>query len=251
MSSLKIKGFLLGLKDDLLDFVYPQTCPICGRPLGRNEKDVCDDCWNVLAVLPAPFCPYCKSIFEDHETLTGHLCPHLRKPEDRKIIAVRSLGTFDDHYQKLIHRLKYDGKIPLGRRLGQRLGEKVAQEKEWLEFDFVIPVPLHRARRRERGFNQSEILSQGICQATEIPLLKDLLIRKKNTRDQTYLNAQQRSENVRGAFAVKQREKIGGKNIILVDDVTTTGATLNECARTVLEAGAENVFAATLAVVVE
>ena len=239
MLFLKIKHSFLELKDDLLDFVYPQSCPIC-------EK-----CWSTLATLPAPFCTYCKSLLEDEETTFKHRCVYLSHPEDRRILSVRSLGTFDDHYKTLIHRFKYGRKIPLGKRLAESLGEKVACEKDFIGCDLIIPVPLHRARHRSRGFNQSQILAEGISEVTNLPLMKDILKRKKNTQDQTYLNAQQRKENVRGAFVVTQPDRIVGKHVILVDDVITTGATLNECARMLLDAGATKIFAVTLAVVVD
>jgi len=251
MFLLKVKDFLRELKDDILDLVYPQSCSICRKPLGRGEKDVCEGCWKTLAILPAPFCPYCKSFLEDEGTVFEHRCVYLSKPEDRKIFTARSLGTFDDYYQKLIHRFKYDKKIPLGKRLAQSLGQIVAQDEDFASCDLVIPVPLHRARHRERGFNQSEILAEGVSQAINLPLVKDILKRKKNTKDQTYLNAQQRTENVRDAFMVIQPERINERDVILVDDVITTGATLNECARMLQKAGAKRIFAVTLAVVVD
>jgi ComF family protein len=251
MSAVRIKRFILDLKDDLLDFVYPQTCPICRKPLKREEKDVCEECWRALALLPSPYCPYCKSFLEDEDEVANHRCAYLSKPEERRILAVRSLGTFDDHYQKLVHRLKYDKKIQLGKRLAQKLGESMSEDKEFAGCDMVIPVPLHRARERERGFNQSEVLAEGISRAIGISLAKSILKRKRNTKDQTYLNAQQRAENVKGAFVVAQPERINGKKIIIVDDVMTTGATLNECASALLNSGAESILAATVAVVVE
>lgn len=247
----KVKDFLRELKDDILDLVYPQSCSICRKPLGRGEKDVCEGCWKTLAILPAPFCPYCKSFLEDEKTVFEHRCVYLSKPEDRKIFTARSLGTFDDYYQKLIHRFKYDKKIPLGKRLAQSLGQIVAQDEDFASCDLVIPVPLHRARHRERGFNQSEVLAEGVSQAINLPLVKDILKRKKNTKDQTYLNAQQRTENVRDAFMVIQPERINERDVILVDDVITTGATLNECTRMLQKAGAKRIFAVTLAVVVD
>jgi ComF family protein len=246
-----IRDFLLELKDDVLDFVYPQSCPICQKPLGKKEKEVCEDCWGTLAILPAPFCPYCKSFLEESSGILKHVCPSLGRPGDGPIAAVRSLGIFDDHYQELIHRFKYGKKIPLGKRLAHRLGEVVVQEKDFAGCDLILSVPLHRARYRERGFNQSEIVAEGISRVTGIPILQGVLKRKKNTRDQTYLNAQQRAENVKDAFVMGQLEKVKNKKVILVDDVTTTGATLNECARMLHRAGAETIFAATLAVVVD
>jgi competence protein ComFC len=251
MSLLKIRDFFWELKDDILDFVYPQSCPICQRPLAREEREICRECWESLARLPAPFCPYCKCFLEDSMTLRNHSCPCLSPPENKKIMAVRSLGTFDDYYQKLIHRFKYQKKVPLGKHLAQGLGEVLSRENEFADCDLIIPVPLHPARRRERGFNQSEILAEGIYQVSGIPIGKNILTRRKNTKDQTYLNAQQRAENVKDAFAVSQLESIDGKSVILVDDVITTGATLNECAEVLLQAGAKTVFASTLAVVVD
>ena len=251
MSHVRIKRFFLDLKDDILDFIYPQTCPICRNPLKREEKDVCEECWKALARLPSPYCPYCKFFFENEDEIADHQCASLGTAKDRRILAVRSLSTFDDHYQKLVHRLKYDKKIQLGRRLAQELGESMLEDKEFAGCDMVIPVPLHRARERERGFNQSEVLAEGISRAIGISLTKGIMKRKRNTKDQTYLNAQQRAENVREAFVVTQPENIDGKRVILVDDVMTTGATLNECARMLLEVGATRVFAATLAVVVD
>jgi ComF family protein len=251
MPLFRIVHFFLDLKDAILDLIYPQSCPICQRPLEKGIKEVCEKCWNTLASLPAPFCPYCKSFLEHDDPLSEHLCPSLNKSEDRKILAVRSLGTFDEYYQKLVHRFKYDKKIPLGRRLAQFLGEMIAKDRYLSSYDQVIPVPLHRTRQRERGFNQSAILAEGISQEANLSLIKGILKRKRNTKDQTYLNAQQRSENVKGAFVVSQPEEVSDKKIILVDDVTTTGATLNECAEMLRKAGAKEIFAVTLAVVVD
>jgi ComF family protein len=251
MSILNVKDLVLRLKDDLLDFVYPQSCPICEKPLTRAERCVCQRCWDTLTILPSPFCPYCKSFLEDEKSATRCGCECRNGPEGRTILAVRSLGTFDDHYQKLIHRFKYRRNLPLGRRLAQRLGQVVSETTGFVDCDLVIPVPLHRARHRERGFNQSDVLAHGVSQATGVVFGKGILKRKKNTKDQTLLNAQQRAENVKDAFQVKLPNSVNDKRVILVDDVMTTGATLNECARMLSAAGARQVLAATLAVVVD
>jgi len=247
----KIKESVLKLKDDILDFIYPQHCCICGHPLEGEEKDACQNCWNELFILPAPFCPYCRYFLEDEGSIFKHRCPLLPHREERRILAVRSLGTFDDHYRKLIHQFKYQKKIPLGKRLAESLGRTVTQEREFLNCELVLPVPLHRARYRERGFNQSDILAEGVAEKTGLPLINDVLKRRKHTRDQTHLDAQQREANVKDAFVVVQPERVSQKKVILVDDVITTGATLNECARTLLEAGAKSILAVTLAVAVE
>jgi ComF family protein len=254
----KLLHFLLDLKDDLLDFVYPQHCAICKKYLRREEKDICEVCWKGLVTLPGPFCPYCKSFIAKGDTECGFCKSAGEFSEDHNILLVRSLGRFDDYYRELIHRFKYGKKIPLGRRLGQRLGETIDDDSIFLKSDlktqnscFLIPVTLHKSRYRERGFNQSEIVAEEISKATGLPFLKDMLKRKKNTKDQTNLSFQQREENVRGAFVVTEPGMINGKKIILVDDVITTGATLSECARMLKQAGAEKILGMTIAVVTD
>lgn len=256
MSLPRFLSTLLELKDDILDFVYPQHCAICKKHLKRGERDVCDACWNSLVTLPDPFCPYCKSFFDygvnPYEEIKCGFCGSAGKIiEDHRICMVRSLGRFDDYYKELIHRFKYGKKIPLGKRLAQRLGETTNGDFNFLKSDFLIPVPLHKSRHRERGFNQSEIIAEEISKATGVLVLKNVLKRKKNTKDQTNLSPQQREENVRGAFTVTQPDRINGKNIILVDDVITTGATLSECARMLKQAGAEKILGMTIAVVTD
>ncbi len=247
----KLLNSFLELKDDFLDFVYPQHCAICKKHLNREEKDVCDACWNSLVTLPDPFCPYCRSFYEPGTTECCFCQSVNGTIGDRRIFMVRSLGRFDDYYKELIHRFKYAKKIPLGRRLGQRLGETINGNSDFLESDFLIPVPLHKSRYRERGFNQSEVVAEEISKITGVSVLKDVLKRKKNTKDQTNLSPQQREENVRGAFVVTAPEMINAKSIILVDDVITTGATLSECARMLKQAGAERILGTTIAVVTD
>jgi competence protein ComFC len=251
MSAPKLLHTLLELKDDILDFVYPQHCAICKQHLKREERDVCEVCWNSLVTLPDPFCPYCRSFYEPGDTKCSFCESTGRTTEDHKIFMVRSLGRFDDYYKELIHRFKYGKKIPLGKRLAQRLGVTINGDYSLLESDFLIPVPLHKSRYRERGFNQSEVLAEEVSKITGISVLKSGLKRRKNTKDQTNLSPQQREENVRGAFAVTQPEMIKGKGIILVDDVITTGATLSECARMLKQAGAEKILGMTIAVVTD
>lgn len=232
---------LLDLKEAILDFVLPPVCIVCKKHLSPAEKIVCDVCWENLAILPSPFCPACKSFLDKSLSCRG--CR-----EKTSLCAARSLGTFDDYFQKLIHGFKYQQKISLGKRLGKTLGEKLKEDKIAEKFDCLVPVPLHSARKRDRGFNQSEVLALEMSEATNLPVLKELLKRTKNTKDQTKLTPEERIENVKGAFALKIPAEIKGKSVILVDDVMTTGATLGECASVLLEAGAERVIGATVAV---
>ena len=160
---------------------------------------------------------------------------------------VYALGVFDENFQELIHNFKYKGKISLGKKLGHRLAEEL-KGQNLSDFTYLIPVPLHKARKRERGFNQSEILAEALAQKLNLRLPQNILIRIKNTKDQTKLSIEERKQNVAGAFQVQDQHKIlHGQKIILVDDVITTGATLNECARVLKQAGAKEILAVTIA----
>jgi competence protein ComFC len=251
----RIANSFTELKDSLLDFIYPPHCIVCGRYLSPQEKDICDFCWDSLSILPDPFCPVCKSFLKVPKTKCG-ICSVEGESAlwgNKNIPMVKSLGTFDDHYKSLIHNFKYKRKISLGQRLGERLSENLSLDDRFLDFDFLVPVPLHPARKRERGFNQSEILAEVISKRMNLPVLKRVLKRIKNTKDQTNLNAEQREKNVSGAFSLssaKDGEQIYGKKIILIDDVITTGATLRGCAEVLREGGAKKVVGATLVVAV-
>jgi competence protein ComFC len=239
---LKTRDAVLDLKGAIIDFVLPPHCIICGKYLSPQERIVCDICWENMSLLPSPFCPVCKNFLEQG-SLFCRVCT-----ERKKLSLVRSLGVFDSYYQKIIHGFKYQQKMTLGHRLGKRLGKKLIDDKLVSGFDCIIPVPLHPARKRERGFNQSEILAQEFSDVIHIPVLKKILKRTRNTKDQTKLSPEERIENVKGAFSLKSPETIEGKRIILVDDVMTTGATLGECARVLSEAGANKIMGATIAV---
>jgi competence protein ComFC len=232
---------VLDLKDDILDLIFPQHCIVCKKYLSRKEKNICQSCWDNLVQLPSPFCAECRSFVEKDRKCK-------RCEEESGLSLVYSLGNFDESYQRLIYAFKYGQLLNLGKRLGSILGEKIKEDKRFLECDFLIPVPLHSSRKRKRGFNQSEILALAISEKIGLPVLEDVLKRKKRTKDQTTLNAKQREENVRGAFSVKNEDRIVDKQIILVDDVMTTGATLKECARNLVEAGAKEVLGLTVAV---
>jgi len=169
-------------------------------------------------------------------------CPTCSKPQSMPVFA---LGIFDLHNRELIHRLKYYGDEPAGRFLGNELGKLVARVDSALDWDAIVPVPLHWTRKWSRGFNQSLILARAVSKSTGLPVLSALQ-RTKRTKDQTHLSREERLANVRGAFRVTK--DVDGKKLLLLDDVTTTGATLEECRRVLAEAGAAQVSAAVVAI---
>ncbi len=159
-------------------------------------------------------------------------------------MPVFALGVFDVHNRELIHRLKYYGDEPAGRFLGSELGKVVAGFDSTPVWDAIVPVPLHWTRKWSRGFNQSAILARAVSKAAGLPILP-VLRRVKRTKDQTRLSRQERLANVRGAFRVTK--EVEGKKLLLLDDVTTTGATLEECRRVLAEASASQISAAVVA----
>ncbi|OGR85186.1 MAG: hypothetical protein A2901_06520 [Elusimicrobia bacterium RIFCSPLOWO2_01_FULL_54_10] len=159
---------------------------------------------------------------------------------------VRSCAPFDGALKELIHQLKYSGKDYLARDLAPVLMEGWRRHPEIQLTEIVVSVPLHPARLRERGYNQSEALAREMARLARVPFL-DALKRARNTVSQTQLDSQERAKNVAGVFQVRTPGQIAGKRVLLVDDVCTTGSTLGECAQALLQAGARQVFALTLA----
>lgn len=153
----------------------------------------------------------------------------------------------DKELQFIIHALKYEKKFLIGKFLGENLGEEFATKFRSWNIDLVVPIPLHHLKKAERGFNQSYYIAKGISTATGIPLNARAVKRVRFTQSQTTMTLKEREENIDGAFKVRKTEKVKGKNILLVDDVMTTGATISECGRVLLEVGASRIYAATVA----
>jgi len=223
--------------DEFLDFVFPPACRICRARL-QNGNFICEACEKLSSRLNAPLCLACKLVLPEDSVLQ---CQNCQKPTSMPVFA---LGAFDLHNRELIHRLKYYGDEPAGKFLGSELGKFTAGFQQGFDWDAIVPVPLHWTRKWSRGFNQSLILARAVSKSTGLPVLLALQ-RIKRTKDQTRLSRDERLANVGGAFRVAQ--DVGGKKLLLLDDVTTTGATLEECRRVLSEAGAAQVSAAVVA----
>ncbi|MHC1703573.1 MAG: ComF family protein [Tenuifilaceae bacterium] len=150
-------------------------------------------------------------------------------------------------YRKLLHHLKYNGKKEVGFVLGKEFGFELKKVDLYKKIDFIIPVPLHPKRLKTRGYNQAEEIAKGLNESMGIPLSTNNLIRPGYTETQTRKTREERSKNVSKAFKLDFPELLAGKHILLVDDVVTTGATLEECASTILEAAGSRVSIVTLA----
>ncbi len=166
----------------------------------------------------------------------------------RQYAKHRSVGLYEGVLVEAVKSLKYRSRMSISRKLGRMMAAIALGDAEMREAELVLPVPLHRVRERERGFNQTLLLAKEISKETGIPVVDRILIRKRYTRQQTTLSRKRRRPNVAGAFSVVYPQQIEGKPILLVDDVTTTGATLEECAATLTDAGAAAVYCLTAAI---
>ncbi len=237
-SRLSEWGSLLG------SLFFPAFCRYCQSWLGLGQGNFfCPACWE--KILPVENC--CTCCGQPAATQTGSLlCSHCRKkiPPFRR---ARAVGIYDEGIlRQAIHIFKYEGKIGLGRRLGQLMVEHSSRCWPNWEYDFILPVPLHPKRLRRREFNQSFILADSLGQHFNTPLLSSHLERSRFNPPQAGLKQKERLANVKGCFSLHKPEVIRGKKLLLVDDVYTTGATVGECARVLTKAGAEALDVYTL-----
>jgi ComF family protein len=236
----------------LFSVFFPSDCRLCRTPLDNISRiPVCREC--LAAILPtrAPQCVLCGDRLAAAALLRGDdHCPNCREFEPEFERAL-SFGEYHDELRGLIHLLKYEGVTPAAAPLGAMLAQPIAELLATCRQPgpLLIPVPLHNTRRRSRGFNQSQLLARSAARklAQPVYVVCGALVRQRDTASQVGLTRAERIENMRGAFDVAGAERVRGREIIVVDDVMTTGTTLSECARVLKEAGAERVWAATVA----
>lgn len=231
----------------LLDIIYPPRCHICMDFLNKSEvtPPICDTCSQGFKEISHPYCSICGIPFIS-KAGEDHLCGKclLKKPHYDEI---RAPYLYEGPIMDAIQRIKYSGRSYIANSLGLLLGEYARTWLDNAEEMILLPVPLHIKRMRRRGFNQSMILSKKINETLHANLDFITLERTRNTATQTGLKFKERLKNVKGAFEVINNLKIRGKDIILVDDVATTGNTINECARVLKKAGCKRVYGLVLA----
>lgn len=208
---------------DLLSLIFPRECVGCNSIISVGQEWLCTNC---LFDLPKVY-----SFSNSDNTVTKKL--HNRFP----FKYARSLFVFkkNNKVQDLLHLLKYYNSPLLAKFLGKKLGNILVSEKIFLDLDLIIPVPLHRGKQKLRGYNQSSYFGSGLSEVINTTFSDKYLFRVKNTETQTKKNRAERAENVSLAFDIRNIEELAGKHILLVDDVITTGATLEACAKTLLK----------------
>ena len=233
--------------DGMIDLLYPPICLVCRS---ESVRSLCANCCRSVEALQPPFCDRCGVPAEGGAKVCNS-CEVQEPPFD----WTHSLGKYKGSLERAIHLLKYEGKTALSKPLGEMLAESLLQDMRLvgasasgiLAFDRIVPVPLHPARQRERGFNQSDLLANAISERTGWRVDVAGLRRAKKTRIQARLNHIERLSNVAGAFETSKSLYFKDERILLVDDVLTTSSTLRECARVLKNGGASRVCVAVLA----
>lgn len=215
---------------DLLDLVFPNCCPGCGQPFVTGEKYLCTSC-----ELDLP-------MFQPNDDITDRFVGRIEVVDARSFLKFYHGGIV----QKIMHSIKYKGDKPLGEYMGTMIINHFSADKAFENIDVIIPVPLHRSKLRSRGFNQSEILALGMAKAMGVDIDIKSVLRIRKSETQTRKTRAERWNNVSGIFRVS-RGTLQDKNVLLVDDVITTGATLEACGEAILASGARSLSIAALA----
>ncbi len=236
---------------NLLNFLLPATCYICKLPVKEwNNPYICRICWKKIRLIDDPVCPCCGLPFKSEVALIkspDFLCGECREKR-RYFTKAIAVGVYEGTLSEAIHIFKYQKRQAMAKYLNAMVTDVLLQRLS--DSNIIIPVPLHKKRLSERGFNQSLLIAHHISKRFSIPLCIDGLQRIRWTRPQIELTRDERLRNVRGAFAIGAQNVapvFKNKKIILVDDVYTTGATVNECAKVLKKAGVKEVIVFTLA----
>jgi len=232
----------------LKDLIYPNCCLACKNKIGLNKEQnlLCANCLDKIEMNLPPFCSVCGRHL-DAEAIKKNTCKGCKNTKfyfDRAFSPCVYTGII----KNLIHEFKYAGRDYLGKYFGSLMNTFISDYNLPIQYlDYIIPVPLHKSRLREREFNQAQILGLRVAEEFDKKILVDALMRNKATKTQTELTSEERRQNLEDSFLVTKPELIKDTNLLLIDDVLTTAATSNEAAKCLKNAGAKTVILLTLA----
>lgn len=226
----------MNLIADFVSLFYPQICAACDGELLSGEEHICLDCQ-----LQLPYTGFAnqspnaiEQMFWGRVEIEGAVAFLYFKKGSRT--------------QRLMHRIKYKGEKELAQHIGRVMGEELKRSGRFVTVEGIIPIPLHKKKQRKRGFNQSEWFAKGLAEKIEVDVITNVLLKTSETKSQTQKNRWQRWLNMGEQFVVKQSDSIKGKHILLVDDIVTTGATLESCVMTLKENTNSTISIATMAI---
>ena len=223
-----------------LDILYPKRCPVCHEIVAEENARICRDCERKLSYIKEPFCMKCGKALSSEE----EYCPDCMEA-DRSFQWNAALLQYDEVAGKSVAWFKYHNRREYAVYYAGKLWERYGRRYLAAEPEVIVPVPIHPSRRRKRGYNQAEILGRELAKYLCIPVNTKMLIRKKQTRAQKNLSARERMWNLSGAFAGRTAHT-EYRRVLLVDDIYTTGATMECCSRILLHMGVEKVYGTTI-----
>lgn len=229
----------MNILNSLSNLFYPPQCFSCNRRI-EEEQILCEKCSEEMIPVSHNSCTFCNK-----DTINTLICEECKKdyPFDEVVCAY----SFNLPIQRLIHHFKYNEFRRIGAYLGSKLAELISTYSFISDTDYIIAVPLHKTKKRFRGFNQAEIIAEALSVKLNIPILKNVLKRKKYTQTQTQLKKHEREKNVANAFHLKNIGTIRNKSVLLVDDVLTTGSTMKSIALLLKENFVKHIYVCTLA----
>ena len=226
----------------LIELLFPRRCPVCDKPVDKMGRYICTKCRKKIRYVQSPFCFKCGKSLKDERQEYCEDCKNANHIFDRG----RALYEYDT-VKEAVYRFKYEGRKEyadfFGKELAGKLGGLI---KDW-NADAIVPVPLYKEREKERGYNQAALLARALGQELHIPVNEKFIYRKKATEAQKKLKGKERQNNLKNAFKIGQND-VKLKTIIVVDDIYTTGATMDEMARCLKNAGVSKVYCISLAV---
>lgn len=228
------------MSDRLLDLLYPPVCPFCGK---LSAEGICAVCRGKIVYVSEPRCMRCGKPLRDETGEYCQTCAHRRSAIDQG----RGLWLHADPVSGAVYRFKYKNKRIWGRIFAAELARQYGKQiRDW-GIQEIIPIPLHASRKRQRGFNQSEVIARELAELTGIPSRTDVLFRIRKTVPQKRLDPIGRTANLKGAFGVSKRWN-ACENVLLIDDIYTTGATVEKATKMLKKAGCRNVYFLTISI---
>ena len=243
-----VAHFLENLSGALASICFPAGCQLCDEPLTDARRlPLCDHCLSSFQEIPPGYCDVCgqPGAFDPEFPKEIPYCPDCQQRRFAFQLA-RSYGLYEGALARAIVLLKHEEMESLGNWFAERLSEVVQKEGQRMAADAIVPVPLHRVRRRERGFNQVDLIGRPLSKRLRLSYLPVLLMRSRPRPEKHLLRKDERWEAVRGAFALRKQHRVDNLRILLLDDVMTTGATLDACSRALCDAGAKSVVGLTI-----
>jgi len=236
---------LIKFLNHLRDLFFPMVCPFCDRLISEGDMLVCQECLHTIEFIQSPVCTCCGKPFHVKE-MDDHYCGECLLKE-RYYSKVRAVLYYEKKVMEAIHRFKYSSAIYYAKPFSWLMYNRGKELLDFKLYDCVVPVPLYKKRLKQREYNQAQLLAEGISRFVNIPVGLFHLVRIRETPSQVGLKRDIRVRNVKGAFHVPFPERVKGKRVLLIDDVISTTATVNECARALKRAGAERIDVLALA----